>query len=463
MEDALSAVCLDPRGVGRRCRRGQESPWRSLDDASRAALLAALELAPTGFASERAYPELSPADAGIDVIRRFVSEAAERSEGAPRIAVVTASALDPFEPVEFYLSLFAAFGAEAEWWPLDAALARQIESGAGCERLEQARRHHLRLARRDQVYPRLAEQQVAACRNPDALAALPDKVQGVFFSGGDQWRLRQAFFAPDGSPLPWLQRMRAAHTEGRLVVGGTSAGAAVQSGAAMLSNGSPEAALTALGMAAPPPDPGCARAGDCPSGMHPESLSFWPAGGFGLANHAVVDTHFSERAREPRLLRLLDQTGARLGYGVDEGSALLLRGESGHITVEAIGQHGGWIFLHRPASTPAGLAAEVWYLGAGARMALSVEPDGTVHAAAEWALACAEGSAEGSAQQAPEDALQSGALRLAGASLGRCGHETLDLAAGSGRIRLQRMAQTRVEATGSRQSIGPLRMEYRAP
>jgi cyanophycinase-like exopeptidase len=38
----------------------------------------------------------------------------------------------------------------------------------------------------------------------------------------------------------------------------------------------------------------------------------------------VFDTHFSERARELRLLRLLHQADAKLGIGVDETSVVPL-------------------------------------------------------------------------------------------------------------------------------------------
>lgn len=457
MEAALDAICVDARGRSSRCRRGQESPWRSLDDASRAALLAALEQPQAGDRRERAFPELSPPEAGIEVLRGFVTEAARRTGAAPRIAVVTASALDPFEAVDFYLSVFEALGARAEWWPLDAALARHLESGASCDLLEQSRRSEMRLPNREAIHPRLAARQRHACAAPESLAAVPDEVQGVFFSGGDQWRLRQAFHATDGSALPWLLHLRAAQAAGRLVVGGTSAGAAVQSAAAMLSNGSPEAALAGPGVAAEPPDPGCARAGTCPAGLQGDSFTYWPQGGLALARHAVVDTHFSERAREPRLLRLLDDSGAKLGYGVDEGSALLLRERGDQASVEAVGQHGGWVFLHRPAPSAGGLAAEAWYLASGSRLQLSFDADGTAHVEAQWTQACEDGEAI----RTPGDALQRGALRMAGTALARCGQEAIELGAGTGDIRLSRERGTRIDPQQARPSIGPLRMEYR--
>ena len=46
--------------------------------------------------------------------------------------------------------------------------------------------------------------------------------------------------------------------------------------------------------------------------------------GFGLINQAVVDTHFSQRARHTRMLKILDENPELIGIGVDETSALII-------------------------------------------------------------------------------------------------------------------------------------------
>ncbi|MEX0586594.1 MAG: cyanophycinase [Pirellulales bacterium] len=48
--------------------------------------------------------------------------------------------------------------------------------------------------------------------------------------------------------------------------------------------------------------------------------------GFGLLTQAVVDQHFTERKREPRLLSVLEKHPEKLGLGVDEGTALVVQG-----------------------------------------------------------------------------------------------------------------------------------------
>lgn len=48
--------------------------------------------------------------------------------------------------------------------------------------------------------------------------------------------------------------------------------------------------------------------------------------GLGLCANAIVDQHFLERGREPRLLRALAENPDQWGIGVDEGTALIVRG-----------------------------------------------------------------------------------------------------------------------------------------
>lgn len=442
-----------------------------LTDGERNAVLSALQVAQLdedgNRLRERVDVAVTAEPGGLDVLRAFVETAGRGGAQRPRIAVVTASALDPFDAVDFYLGTFDALGAEAQWWPLDAALARAIEQGHDCAQLDSLRRSELKLAGRERVYPDLAEQQRAACADPEALARVPDAVDGVFFAGGDQWRLRRAFFDRSERPLPWLHSLRAAHARGDLVVGGTSAGAAVQSGAAMLSNGSPESALQQPGLAMAPPEPGCGRAQRCGEGINEDRLSFWRAGGLGLARDAVVDTHFSERAREPRLLRMLAQTGAAIGYGADEASALEVveRGESRE--VRAHGRSGGWVFLPAADTAADRLSAHVFYLAAGTQLTLA--DAGPARLQDPDAQACLDPeplatphSADASTTQttADQEALQPGALRAAARELAACPRHAIALKAGAGHIRLERLPETRSTRGQAGTSIGPLRMTF---
>jgi hypothetical protein len=183
----------------------------------------------------------------------------------------------------------------------------------------------------------------------------------------------------------------------------------------MVGNGRPERALLHGGQVSPPPDPGCSRANRCPEGVHEDDLTYWPAGGLALWPDLVVDTHFSERAREIRLLRLLHDGGARFGLGVDETSALHLRLlKTGEWQAEALGEHGAWLFdagdpVRRCAVDTSSISAHVLYLPSGSKA--RIDAQGMVR------IDDIPAAGEGRRPKPVLDPLQDGALRAAIAGL----------------------------------------------
>jgi cyanophycinase-like exopeptidase len=481
LESAFADVCLADACAEADPRR----PWPVLLDAERAAVLAALEQPQAGAdgarPTERALPSMSRVPGGVEVLRAFVAEAQARTPGRPKIAVVTASGFDPMDAVDFYVGVFRELGADAVWWPVDAAAAAARFELGDCAALPRLRVERLRLSNREAVFPDLADYQRAHCASQPALML---QVQGVFFAGGDQWRHRQAFVRADDSPNDWLLELQQAQASGRVVVGGTSAGAAVQSGAWMLGNGDVEAAVARAARVAPPPEPGCARGGRC-GGVPEDALALWPAGGLKLAEGAIVDTHFSERSRELRLLMAMQAADARWGYGADETSALLVRERDGRREIRAIGESGGWVMRRDPAMRD---EVEAWYLVPGATLvietALASGAVGTDAAGERVRLEVDAGSARATRQRAPlpASAFDRGALRAAAQRLAwRCGEEghrlpavpgVAELRCGEGARgwrRADRPARTTTggerEADASapaaiRQGVGPLRLRF---
>lgn len=433
LEDAMERYC--PRSD---CIGDAATPWRRLLADERAAILSALELPQLDDGMrrrERAHLANSQQQAGVEVLRDFVAAAAKRRPGArPRIIVVTASASDPFEPVDFYLDAFRQLGAVAQWWPVDAALSAAALQGGGCDQLETLRREHLRLATRDAIYPDLGALQWRACEDP-ITASLPELVEGIFFAGGDQWLHRRAFFDRDDRANAWLLSLRKASAAGTLVVGGTSAGTAVQGGAAMLSNGDSAQALRAGAQARAPMDAGCGDARRCADGLSEDSLTYWPAGGLGLLPGWTLDTHFSERGRELRLLTLMHDAQVPLAAGVDETSALHVTGTGDDMTLEALGASGAWVFERLPADGRGARAARVHYLAPGA--VFSHDGKGLAGQAKLPARVAAAGSV-----RTPRDALKDGALRDAVQILATGRKQSLTLRAGSGKVTLSRTPDT---------------------
>lgn len=261
--------------------------------------------------------------------------------GKPVVLVITASSRDPLSAVDFYQSAFAETGAEARWLPLNAAYqAAQQQKTVGkasCEQLPQYLAGIHGSYNRAAVYPDLfAELQVFCQQGPAAAVAQIEQADAIFFNGGDQSLTLQALRLPDGSPSPELKAITARLQAGKLIVAGTSAGTAVQAGGAqsdvngtqkpvpMISNGSSSQALQSGAVAAEAPLAGCEKNQSCPAALAEDQLTYRAQGGLGLFPFGVTDTHFSERGREARLVRLLSDTQTRYGFGVDEATALLV-------------------------------------------------------------------------------------------------------------------------------------------
>ncbi|MEM1436227.1 MAG: cyanophycinase [Pseudomonadota bacterium] len=135
------------------------------------------------------------------------------------------------------------------------------------------------------------------------LAAVLRGAAAIWFTGGDQARTTGLLLHEDGTPTPALTAIRQAQARGASV-GGTSAGAAIMSRQMILQGD----ALTALTGS---------KAG--------ERLEVGI--GLGFFQDGLVDQHFGQRARLGRLAAALlrvPEPDARIGYGIDENTALVV-------------------------------------------------------------------------------------------------------------------------------------------
>jgi cyanophycinase len=170
-------------------------------------------------------------------------------------------------------------------------------------------------------------------RVPELLAA----ATGVFFTGGDQRRITTTIGGTRTDSA--LQSLVAA---GSVVLGGTSAGAAMMSGT-MIVGGDGYAVVTGPG------------------------LEFLPG--------VLIDMHFAERGRLNRLLTAVARYPHELGLGIDEDTAILVAGDSfevlgsGSVTVV---DAGAATDIRAPADLPIALAgARIHVLPAGCTFELS--------------------------------------------------------------------------------------------
>jgi cyanophycinase len=124
-------------------------------------------------------------------------------------------------------------------------------------------------------------------------AKLLEDATGVFFSGGDQSRLRTLV----GSRASDILRDRLKAADG-LVIAGTSAGATAMGRTMILGGEGPDVSAAAV------------RTGP----------------GLGLIPKVLIDMHFGERGRLPRLLSAVALDPDQLGVGIDEKTGILVEG-----------------------------------------------------------------------------------------------------------------------------------------
>ncbi|MDP9108874.1 MAG: cyanophycinase [Pseudomonadota bacterium] len=137
---------------------------------------------------------------------------------------------------------------------------------------------------------------------------------GVFFTGGEQYRIVAALRRPDGSNSAVLDAIWALYRRGG-VVAGTSAGAAIMSSTMF---DQPDETLSVL------------HAGAAAPHILGPGLGFIGPGVF-------VDQHFLARGRFGRLLPALQQSGDQLGIGIDENTAIAVHAQR---EVEVLGESG---------------------------------------------------------------------------------------------------------------------------
>ena len=346
-----------------------EADIRALPDSAYFALLDTHELRQLNNGGqrkqERAVVEWNISDASRAVYQAFIDQATLRandhvtstdsqtngSAQRPRIAVVTASSRDPFESADFYISAFESMGADVVWLPLDASFqyARWLTGWGvnGCEQLERISAQFTQFDRA-RVYPKRAKLRQQYCQQPELLNDLLNNVNGIFFNGGDQSRTLSALLTPDGKASEQLAIIRSRVTDGQIVVGGTSAGTAVQAGGflgrrpiPMLTNGDSRHAIVRGAIPVSAPSARCS--GDCTDGLVADDLTYRPQGGSALFSLGLLDTHFSERDREARLIAFTEASQQRFAFGVDETTALLVDYHSEGISLGVVGEAGVFV------------------------------------------------------------------------------------------------------------------------
>lgn len=271
----------------------------------------------------------------IAVYQAFVDQARDAAnDETPHILVMTSSSADSYAAADYYVGIFEQLGATAQWLPVDRAY-RQARDTNQCDWLAAYHSDFAAVPHLDQLYPDYFQAHQQACEQ--GVADLIDNAHGVFINGGDQVRTFDALVSFESDlriDSAELLHIQSRQQDGRLVVGGTSAGAAVQSGG-LAGNGNTNPMITA----------GSSH-GILVNGFNANNHE--AIGGIETFPWGVVDTHFSERAREGRLIRLLAHADVRFGFGVDETMALNVAqievdGEATRVVMQVTGENGVYI------------------------------------------------------------------------------------------------------------------------
>jgi cyanophycinase len=246
----------------------------------------------------------------VGLYQAFVQQVRDASgQDTPTILVMTSSSANSYAAADYYQGIFEQAGASASWLPLDRAYRKAHDEGQ-CEWLAAYHSDYASAAHLDLLYPDYFEDHEMACEQ--GLQSTIASADGIFINGGDQVRTFDALVTFDGmvrEESAELTQILARQASGDLVIGGTSAGAAVQGGGSLLAAGAVNPMITA----------GSAH-DSLQSGY--DGSNHEATGGMGSFPWGVTDTHFSERARETRLIRLVEHAGVRFGFGVDETTAL---------------------------------------------------------------------------------------------------------------------------------------------
>ncbi len=290
----------------------------------------------------------------IEIINRFVELVSKRAPNTkPLILVSTSSANNPFDAVSFYIQLFKNYDVEVAWFPLDANLNQILHSHLPCDKMAANRAKKFHQFNRENLYPQLHDYQLQFCRNPKFLEELLEQASGLFFNGGDQFLTLNSFAKTNKGSTQFSKyytTLKNKFDSGKLVIAGTSAGSAVQSGGIfegsqlpMITNGpSLNGFFNGSIATSIPPSKQCEFDNNCDKNTSVNSLTTFRSGGFNFLPIGIIDTHFSERDRMFRLLRLLADHQVTRGYGIDENTALHVRQANGKTYFEAFGQSAVW-------------------------------------------------------------------------------------------------------------------------
>ncbi|MBG1270820.1 cyanophycinase [Nostoc sp. WHI] len=197
-------------------------------------------------------------------------------------------------------------------------------------------------------------------KNSPEVVKQVNSMTGFFFGGGDQSRLIESFLNKDNTDSTVLTAIRRNYDSGAAIFG-TSAGTAVQAGGSYVRNNTVKLPMITGGESyealldkklCKQNREALSNKNYCPN---QDDLSYYPEGGFGFFKYGILDTHFAERGRQGRFVRLAWNNSINDAYAPDENTALVVTDvDTPNVKMSVVGERGVNIFDLSNASPKSG-------------------------------------------------------------------------------------------------------------
>ncbi len=187
-----------------------------------------------------------------------------------------------------------------------------------------------------------------------------NQMTGFFFGGGDQSRLIECFFKNKGdgkrTDSPVLAAIRKKYAEGA-VIAGTSAGTVIHAGGTYVRDSTKNIPMITSGESYEALKNGSYIS---TAKKSRRNLSYNKQGGFGFFKYGTLDTHFAERGRQGRIVRLAWDTDIQDTYAPDENTALVVTDvDTPQVKMSVVGKGGVNIFDLSSAGSNIGACSKV--------------------------------------------------------------------------------------------------------
>jgi cyanophycinase-like exopeptidase len=286
----------------------------------------------------------------VTLFKRVVEQARlVKTNPKPNILFVTAGDRDPFENVDSFNSIFSQSGAKATWLPIDSALATLLGDRASCRQLDSYRNSISNNYSRARIYPDLVKIQLQYCNEPSKIFEAIEQADAIVFTGQSPILLRKSLVDSTGKSTAVLKAIKSQMFANKLFVASIGGATLAMGGGkdrqnntvAMMISGNSEMAFQS----------GTVTNRNCDDYLQCQdqdnrTVNYEQHGGIGLFSVGVVDTEISSNSNFGRLTKVAFDNHNKFGIGLDQLTAVLVRVDDEHTSLEVAGFGGATVIDH---------------------------------------------------------------------------------------------------------------------